>query len=44
MAMRVDQPGKQRLFTKIENLAGGALVDNVEFSNLDNRAGGSRAT
>jgi len=42
--MRVDQAGKQRLLAKIDNFTGVAGFDFVELSNIDNGAGGSRAT
>ena len=42
--MRVDQAGKQRLLAKIDNFSGVTRFDFVEQSNIDNGAGGSRAT
>ena len=44
MAMRVDQARNQRLLAKIDNFTGVARFDFVEQSNIDNGAGGSRAT
>jgi len=44
VAMSVDQPGQERLLAKIDNLPGVARLELIKSSNIDNGAGGSRAT